>query len=365
MLDTRCSTESLKSPKPLKSFNDFYGFNDFDDFAEYPASSIQKVAVISVEEARRLSMAAFTKAGINSHEAKIITDILLEAEMRGRPTHGLIRLSGIVARAKEQANAQIHVVRENGHYALVDAGGKFGYIAAHYAMELAIRRAEKHGLALVGVKNSGHSGMLGYYARMALRRDLIGIVICNTRPMVAAWGGIDAVFGTNPIAVAIPSDGQPLVLDMSTSSVTFGDLLVASREGRKLPEGAALNAAGQPTVDPQEAKDGVFMPFGGHKGFGLGLVVQVLAGALVDANILKTGGILLMAIDPGIFLPVNEFKRRVASYMNFVKSSRKADGVEEILIPGERSERYRQSCLKQGISLNEELLQQVIHLAGE
>lgn len=209
------------------------------------------MATISVEEARRLSTAALAKAGIDSREAEIITGILLEAEMRGRPTHGLIRLSGIVGRAKEQVNARIRVVREDGHYALVDAGGKFGYIAAHYAMELAIERAGRHRLALVGVKNSGHSGMLGYYARMALKSDFIGIVICNTRPMVAAWGGIDAVFGTNPIAVAIPSDGRPLVLDMSTSSMTFGDLLVASREGKKLPEGGALNAAGQPTIDPE------------------------------------------------------------------------------------------------------------------
>jgi LDH2 family malate/lactate/ureidoglycolate dehydrogenase len=246
----------------------------------------------------------------------------------------------------------------------VDAGGKFGYIAAHYAMELAIEKTASLGLALVGVKNSGHSGMVGYYATMALKRDFIGIVICNTRPMVAASGGIEAVFGTNPIAVAIPSDGRPLVLDMSTSSVTFGDLLVASREGKSLPEGGALNKAGQPTVDPGEARNGVFLPFGGHKGFGLGLVVQILAGALVDAEILKTGGILLMAIDPGIFLPVDEFKKQVASYMDFVKRSRKANGVKEILIPGERSERHKRTCLEHGLSLDDDLLGQVRRLAS-
>jgi L-2-hydroxycarboxylate dehydrogenase (NAD+) len=320
------------------------------------------MATISVEEARRLSTVALAKTGMSSHEVEIITDILIEAELRGRPTHGLIRLSGIVGRTEAQAEAQMRVVREDGHYALIDAGGKFGYIAAHYAMELAIKKAEEHRLALVGVRNSGHSGMVGYYARMALRHALIGIVICNTRPMVAAWGGIDAIFGTNPIAVAIPSDGPPLVLDMSTSSVTFGDLLVASREGKKLPESGALNATGQPTVDPEEARGGVFLPFGGHKGFGLGLVVQILAGALVDAEVLKTGGILLMAIDPGIFLPVYEFKEHVASYLDFVKSSRKADGVREILIPGERGEQHKQSCLEYGISVDDDLLEQVKRL---
>lgn len=321
------------------------------------------IVTVSLEEARRLSTAALMKAGMDDHEAEIITDILLEAEMRGRPTHGLIRLSGIVSSAVEQIDARVRVVREDGHYALIDGDGKFGYIAAHYAMELAIKKAEEHGLALVGVKNSGHSGMIGYYARMALKHDLIGIVVCNTRPMVAAWGGIDAVFGTNPIAVAIPSNEQPLVLDMSTSSVTFGNLLVATREGKELPEGSALDAAGQPTVDPEEARDGVFLPFGGHKGFGLGLVVQILAGALVDTQILKTGGILLMVIDPGIFLPVDKFKKQVASYVDFVKSSRKANGVEDILIPGERSEQHRQECMRRGLSLDRDLLGLIRNLA--
>jgi len=318
---------------------------------------------ISVKEARRLSTSVLTGAGIDSHEAEIITDILVEAEMRGRPTHGLIRLSGIISGAKKQADAKMVVIREGENHALIDGVGKFGYIAAHYAMEMAIQKAAKCGVALVGVKNSGHSGMVGYYARMALGHDLIGMVICNTRPMVAASGGIEAIFGTNPIAVAVPSEDQPLVLDMSTSSMTYGDLLVAIREAKKLPENGALDASGRPTVDPEAAKAGVFLPFGGHKGFGLGLVVQILAGALVDAEILKTGGILLMAINPEIFLPADKFKKQVASYMSFVKNSKKADGVAEILIPGERSERHRQKCLEFGISVDDELLKQIEHLA--
>ena len=317
------------------------------------------MAIIFVEEARELSRSALTRTGIDSREVDIIADVLVEAEMLGRPTHGLIRLPGIVSRARDQIDARIRVVREDGHYALLDAGGKFGYIAAYDAMEMAVKKTQERGLALIGVKNSGHSGMLGYYARMALRSDFIGMAICNTRPMVAAWGGIEAVFGTNPVAVAIPSDGTPLVLDMSTSSITFGDLLVASREGKKLPEGGALDAAGQPTTDPEKARDGVFLPFGGHKGFGLGLVIQILAGALVDAEIMKTDGILLMAIDPNIFLPVEEFKKQVSLYLDFVKGSRKADEVSEILIPGERSERHKRECMERGISVDDDLLMEI------
>jgi L-2-hydroxycarboxylate dehydrogenase (NAD+) len=323
------------------------------------------MATISVEEARSLSKTALVKAGIDDNEAEIITLILIEAELKGRPTHGFIRLSGIVNRAEEQINKEIKTVREDGYYALIDADGKFGYIAAYRAMDMAINKAKDQGIALIGVKNSGHSGMLGYYAQMALNYDLIGVVICNTRPMVAAWGGVEAVFGTNPIAVAIPSDNLPLVLDMSTSSLTYGDLLVASREGRELPQGFALDSSGRPTIDPNKARDGVFLPFGGHKGFGLGLVIQIMAGALVDSDILKTGGILLMAIDPGMFLPIDKFKRQVADYINFVKNSEKAEDVREILIPGERSERHKQKCLESGIVLDDNLLEQIRDMVGD
>ena len=319
---------------------------------------------ISVDEARRLSVAALNRAGMEGHEADVIADILIEAEMRGRPTHGLIRLPGIVSGASKQTDAKLQIVREDENYALIDGGGKYGYIAAHYAMELALEKTAKNGLALVGVKNSGHSGMIGYFARMALKRDFIGIAMCNTRPMVAAWGGIDAIFGTNPIAVAIPSAGLPLVLDMSTSRVTFGDLLVAMREGKEIPENGALDSSGKPTTNAEEARNGVLLPFGGHKGFGLGLVVQILAGALVDGEILKTGSLLVMSIDPGIFLPVDEFKKQVADYLAFVKNSRKAEGIAEILIPGEKSERHRQECLEHGISIEDDLLEKVRTLAG-
>lgn len=311
--------------------------------------------LISIEKARHLSRNILVKTGMAHTEADIITDILLEAEMMGRPTHGFVRLPGIVNAAKEQIGLEPKLFREGQNHALIDGNGKFGYIAGYYAMNMAIDKAKIYGLAALGVKNSGHSGMLGYYARMALKEDLIGIAICNTRPMVAPYGGIESVFGTNPLAVAIPSNGLPLVLDMSTSSVTYGDILVATKTGARLSDGVALDQEGHPTTDPEQARKGVFSPFGGYKGFGLGLVIQIMAGALVDADILSTGGILFMAINPGIFLPVSEFKKRVAEYLTFVKNSKKADGVLEILIPGERSERQRQECLKNGIMLDENL----------
>ena len=149
-----------------------------------------------------------------------------------------------------------------GPSVLFDAGGALGYLAAHEAMKLALRKAASRGLSLVGVRSAGHSGMLAYYARLALERDYIGVALCNTRPMVAAYGGIEAVFGTNPLAVAIPAERIPLVLDMSTSRVTYGDLLVAGKLGRKIRPGSALDAEGRITEDPDEAREGALLPFG-------------------------------------------------------------------------------------------------------
>ena len=166
------------------------------------------MAKISVEEARRLSAQVLTRAGISSREIEIITDVLVEAELLGRSTHGLIRLSGIVNGAKDHAGAEIRVVREKGYYALVDGAGGFGYTVAHYATELAIKKAQQNGLAMIGVKNSGHTGLMGYYVRMALTQDLIGMAICNTRPMVAAWGGTEAAFGAE--SGVIPSGRGPV-----------------------------------------------------------------------------------------------------------------------------------------------------------
>ena len=172
------------------------------------------MAVLKESEARNLSIQILTSHGFKREQADLITDILIAAELHGRPTHGLIRLKGIIGNA-EKRDIEIEVEKETENYALVNGNGCLGYIAAYYAMNLALKKARKHGIALVGVKNSGHCGMAGYYVRMALQHDCIGIMICNTHPKVVVPEGKTPVFGTNPIAVAVPSMGEPLVLDMS------------------------------------------------------------------------------------------------------------------------------------------------------
>ena len=321
--------------------------------------------ILSVESARQLALTFLTDGGIPEDQAEIVTDILLEAELRGRKTHGFIRLSGIKGRY-QKSNRQmqdIRIAKESGHWALIDGGDNLGYLVAHYAMQVAIERAKTYGSGLVGVYNTSHCGMAGYYANMAQGEDLIGIIMADCLPRIAAWGGVESILGTNPISVAIPTDEGPIVLDMSTAAITNGDLLMAMRAGELIPEGLAFDPDGSPTVDPALALKGSVLPFGGHKGYGLALIIQILAGALVNAAIIPPPGtnygILSIVIDPSIFMPVGDFKRRVTELVNRIKTTQRASGVKEILVPGERAWRERTQRLTAGIELDDELVSQL------
>jgi len=321
--------------------------------------------LLSVESARQLAFTFLTDGGIPKDQAEIVTDILLEAELRGRKTHGFIRLTGIKSRY-QKSNGQmqdIRIAKESGHWALIDGGDNLGYLVAHYATNVAIERAKTYGSSLVGVYNTSHCGMAGYYPNMAQKEDLIGIMMADCLPRITAWGGVESILGTNPISVAIPSDDIPIVLDMSTASITNGDLLVAMRSGELIPEGLAFDPDGNPTTDPALALKGGVTPFGGHKGYGLALIVQILAGALVNAAIVPPPGtnygILSIVIDPSIFMPMEDFKRRVTELVNRIKNTKKASGIDEILIPGERAWRERAQRLESGIELDDELVSQL------
>jgi len=319
--------------------------------------------ILSVESARQLALNLLTDGGIPEAQAEIVTDILLEAELRGRKTHGFIRLPGIKSRYNTSQMQDIRIAKESGHWALIDGGDNLGYLVAHHAANVAIERAKTYGSSLVGVYNTSHCGMAGYYANMAQEEDLIGIMMADCLPRITAWGGVESILGTNPISVAIPTGGIPIVLDMSTASITNGDLLVAMRSGELIPEGLAFDPDGNPTVDPALALKGSVSPFGGHKGYGLALIIQILAGTLVNAAIIPPPGtnygILLIVIDPSIFMPIDEFKRRTAELVNRVKNTKRTPGVEEILVPGERAWRERTQRLETGIELNDELVSQL------
>ena len=318
---------------------------------------------ISVDDARKLAETFLTESGMSEADASIIADILLEAELRGRKTHGFIRLPGIKSRYEPGKRTDIRVDKAAGQCIRVDGGNQPGYLVAYRAMEIAIEHAKENGAGIVGVYNTSHCGMAGYYIDMARKADVIGLIFADCLPRITPEGGTEAILGTNPIAVGIPSNTVPILFDMSTAAITNGDLLVAMREGGTIAEGIAFDPVGEPTIDADAALKGSVRPFGGHKGFGLALITQILAGALVNAATIPLPGtnygLLIIAIDPTTFVPLTQFKTEVDKLIARLKENRRETGITEILIPGERAYRQREAHLANGIDLDDTLLSQL------
>ncbi len=229
-------------------------------------------------------------SGFSERDAAIVADILLEAELRGRNTHGFIRLPGIRKHYDQSQHTVIRIDREIGQSVRIDGGNQPGYLVAYRSMEIAIKGAKQTGMSIVGVHNTSHCGMAGYYVDMARKEDLIGILFADCFPRIAPEGGTDALLGTNPIAIGIPSNTVPVLFDMSTAAITNGDLLVAMQDQKHIPENVAFNSKGTPTIYADEALKGSVRAFGEHKGFGLALITQILAGALVNAATIPPPG---------------------------------------------------------------------------
>jgi len=317
---------------------------------------------IPADEARALAEDVLTAAGLAADSARIVADVLIEAELRGRRGHGLIRLPRLAQHAAGE-HGESSVTKEGPTWAHVDGGGEIGYLTAHRAMALAIDKAAEHGTGLVGVRNTTHCGMLSYYVLMAAEKGLVGLMTCNCSPRVAPYGGTTGVFGTNPIAVAVPAPDEPIVVDLATSAATTGDLLVAIQKGEPLPKGLAYDADGRPTTDPKQAREGALAAFGGHKGSALALLSQILSGALAGAAPLPEPGTdygyLVAAIDPGVFSPIDQFRRGVGEVIAAMKNANRTDGTPEILYPGERSHRSRQETLRVGIEIEPQLIDEL------
>ena len=318
---------------------------------------------ISIDKARELAETFLIKSEMSETDAAIIADILLEAELRGRKTHGFIRLTGIKNRYEQGERTEMQVDLEAGMCVRMDGGNHPGYLVAYRAMEIAIERAKRNGASIVGVHSTSHCGMAGYYVDMARKADVVGLLFADCLPRITPEGGTEAILGTNPIAVGIPSNTVPILFDMSTAAITNGDLLVAMREGGTIAEGIAFDPEGKPTTNADAALKGSVRPFGGHKGFGLALVTQILAGVLVNAATIPLPGtnygLLIITIDPTSFLPLTQFKTEVDRLIARVKENQRESGVTEILIPGERAYRQRKAYLTNGIDLDDTLLSQL------
>jgi L-2-hydroxycarboxylate dehydrogenase (NAD+) len=305
----------------------------------------------------------FINHGLKKDQASICAEALINAELVGAPSHGLSRLKMYCDRiSKKVINPKpiIKIKKISQSIAHVDANNSIGFVAADIAIKTAIKNAKKTGLGLVGVKNSGHYGLSGYYAEQAVKKNLIVMVFTSAPPAVAPHGALKSLFGTNPICFGVPTGSKiPFILDTSIAMINRGKIRVAAREGKKIPLGVALDKFGKPTTDPQKALGGVQLPIAGFRGSGLAWMVDILSGVFTGGNHAgrvkdpftdfsgpQNIGHLFFVIKPNLFVG-NSFYERIKDNIKTIKKLPKIKGIKEILYPGENKfYRYKKNITK-------------------
>jgi uncharacterized oxidoreductase len=346
---------------------------------------VKKMPIISANQLRTFSASIFTGLGVPNTDAELVADLLVDANLTGFDSHGVIRIPIYTRGIKMGAvkpGAEINIVRETNSTAIIDGGWNLGQVVAKYAMNVCIEKARKGIVSLVTARNSHHIGRLNAYAEMAMAQDMIGIVSVNSSSSVAPFGGKSKQLGTNPLCFAIPSgEVPPMVLDMATSVWARGKIMVYLARGEELPEEIFMDPEGNPTIDPNwYNKGGLLRTLGGeiagYKGFGLSLLVEILTGALTEAGVSNSdeyrsrsfyggNGIFMMAIDVGQITDLDSFKKRVDDLLRSVKISSTAPGYDEILIPGDLERRKKKKLLREGIFVEDKTWNELISLAKE
>jgi LDH2 family malate/lactate/ureidoglycolate dehydrogenase len=317
-------------------------------------------AILPANELTEFATALLIQAGALAGHGQAVAKALVDADIEGLPSHGLMLLpmylermtSGSVAPAAEG-----RIIADTGTQIVIDGENGFGQVIGDRATELAIERALRHGLAAVAVRDTFHFGAAGRFAEKMALRGCVGIVMANTRPLLPAPGGIERVVGNNPIAIAVPTQQHPIVLDLALSAGAMGKIRLAESKGETIPEGWALNAAGLPTVDPAEAIKGILLPAAGPKGFGLALLIDLLAGGLSSGAIGDavqplygdpgkpySCSNLFLAISIAGFRPLADFEAAASAFAEKIRTSRLAPGAREVRLPGDRAERRRREA---------------------
>ena len=336
---------------------------------------------VSVDALRDLMHRLLVAAGSSDENAKISADQFLEADLRGIPTQGLDHMPSNIERlraGKVKGDARPRVVKEGPSFALIDGGHGPGQPAGVMAADVAVEKAKASGSAMVGITRSADIFMIGYYGERIARAGCAGIVASDAMPQVRPYGGLEGLLGTNPFAIAVPTAGEhPVVLDIATSAISASHVRVAAYHGEDVPTADGRDAQGDPTVKAAEVK--TLGPLAGYKGFGLGLCVALISAPLTGSAVGRahrdwfgangvptTKGHFFLAIDPEAFGDAEVFRDAVSEYIAEVKATRRAPGVDEILVPGERAFRERARNLERGeIEIFDEAWERIEKLAGE
>ncbi len=336
------------------------------------------------QQLRKITANIFEAANVPGEEAHIVSQLFVDANLAGHDSHGVIRIPqyiGFIKSGQINPGAPMNVERESPSHALINGNWGFGQVIAKRAMALAIRKAKASTVSAISIYNCNHIGRLGSYTMMAADEGLIGMVTVNAGGAalyVAPFGGSDGRLATNPISIAAPTrNDEPIVLDITSSVVAQGKIRVAVNRGESIPLGWLINGKGEPTTDPHDLNGpppGALLPLGGiagHKGFALGLMIDVLGGALSGAGCSGSGttriqnGVLMITIDIAKFTPIEDFYSRVDALVAHVKSSPIAPGFNEILVPGEIELRQERLRSREGIPIDDETWRQIQETAAE
>lgn len=341
-----------------------------------------EIVVLSPDTARSFAASLFAAHGVPETDAVIVANCLIRADLRGVDTHGLVRIPGYLKRIEMGLVDPAPVLvprRVAAAAAHLDGGNGLGFVVGTRATETAMEIAAESGLGLVGVSRSTHFGMAACYLLQAVEQGFAAFAFTNASPAMPPWGGRREMLGTSPFAAAVPNPGGiPFVLDMAPSVVARGKIRRAAREGKPIPEGWALDADGRATTDPDAALKGVVLPIGGAKGAGLSMLMDILGGVLTGAAFggqvgdqykafdrPQNVGHFILLLRPDLFLPAHQVALRMTALVEAVKANPMAEGVDEILMPGEPEARCEAARLANGIPYRNADLKPLMEIAAE
>lgn len=325
---------------------------------------------VTLQRAEQLAHDSLRKLGYSAQECRTITSHLMDCELRGLEYAGLARILSIAdaVAAKPSTGGPTRITRQSAVSAQLDGGDRVGYLVADKATRLAIEKAKGAGIGAVGANNTWYTGMLSFYAEQVVAEGMVAIIASNATPWVAPFGGSEGRFGTNPMCVGFPSDDVPVIWDIGVSEIIHAQAVIAARTGRPLPEGVAYDRDGRATRDPLAALAGSFVNWGGHRGSGLGIVVQllgVLAGSPTLPGHLQDFGFFVLAIRPDLFVDPDAFRASVSAYAEQIRATRRLDPDVPVRMPFERSAALRAERLARGaIDLEDVVYDAVLAMAG-
>lgn len=327
---------------------------------------------IAIQELKDLCFRALKKTGVADEHAQITTEHYLENELAGKSSHGMVRVVEAIKVLNKQ-NVATHspeIILDKGNIAIIEGHLNLGPVIGKMVTDESIIRAKQHGISFVGGKHYiANSGSMAYYLKLLAEQNLIGLMSCNSAPMVAAPTGKERLIGTNPIGLGIPSaDGHHFIADFATSAIAYGKVMVAVDKGENLPEGRIIDADGNPSTNPNDAKtDGAILPLADYRGFALGLFVELIAVMMgaktLDKNWFGEDGLFIIAIDPRSLS--DNYAAQVSGILNQIRASTPAPSYDEVSIPGDRSRTVYEMNIKSGaIDIAEKTLQNIKELAA-